>query len=99
MKHTPGPWKVEVNAETRMETDVTARNGEDYIADFGMLNGLSGGTCIQNAKLAAASPQMYNALQEINRFLNNNSVELESVYMQIPMLKKIIREAIMAAGW
>jgi hypothetical protein len=48
---TPRPWDVGEHHLTRLPTDVTARGGEDWIADCGRLNGLRLEECVANAAL------------------------------------------------
>lgn len=62
--HTPGPWDVSENINNRLKTDVTARGGEDWLADCGTLNGLGAEVCTANARLMSASPDLMEALEK-----------------------------------
>jgi hypothetical protein len=59
---TPRPWDVGEHHLTRLPTDVTARGGEDWIADCGRLNGLRLEECVANAALIVEAVNLHARL-------------------------------------
>ncbi len=68
-EHTPGPWAVD-----EAENGVTARGGEDMIADCDRLNGLSFEVSRANARLIAAAPELLEALERLKAEVENAHV-------------------------
>jgi hypothetical protein len=87
-KATPRPWVEGENIKFRLMTDVCGRGGEDYIADCGMLNGLSAVQCEANAALIvkavnaldrhlAIIKQLREALQGLEPYLSTEEQMLD----------------------
>jgi hypothetical protein len=74
-KATPRPWVEGENIKFRLMTDVCGRGGEDYIADCGMLNGLSAVQCEANAALIIK--QLREALQGLEPYLSTEEQMLD----------------------
>lgn len=83
------PWDVSENIDTRLKTDVTARGGEDWLADCGQLNGLSPEVCEQNARLMSASPELLASLERSRDLLCALMVWSRDQQVRLPFLEQI----------
>ncbi len=85
MKHTPGPWTVDVPPSSCLTTRFVSGPEGEHICKVGHMDWTSGSlhSDIANARLIAAAPEMAEALREVWDYLSTiadvseNSREIE----------------------
>lgn len=87
--YTAPPWAVSENIDTRLKTDVTARGGEDWLADCGLLNGLAPDVCEKNAQLMCAAPDLLESLERSRDLLCALMVWSRDQQVRLPFLERI----------
>ena len=101
MKHTPGPWKYE--AEVDYGRDIRTEDGKIWLGSAlnehsDLKHFPSSAVCEKNAQLMAASPDLLEALENINKMILNRRNRLKyNPYNLISIIHTTTKQAIKKA--
>jgi len=96
-KHTPGPWKVKINAHPTTDGSSWGWVGQDKIRQLDEIPGVNvtweeGRASEANAKLIAAAPDMLKALEFVREyFLKNDRTPYQ--HLAYELINSVIKKA------
>lgn len=76
-KHTPGPWRTFNGTDVFPDDD--DREGSRHIADFDMSHGIPAEEKKANARLAAAAPDLLEALKYAGELLEYGGFDMAKI--------------------